>query len=76
MTTKPEPHSVVESGSSLNLGLVMFSLGVLLIAVGFAVIALSSLQFVLPKEPAYLIAGIVIFAGGVGLFGWAWKIYS
>jgi protein-S-isoprenylcysteine O-methyltransferase Ste14 len=63
-----------QGAASLAPGLLVF--GLVLVALGFIVIALSAVQIFLIRNTTDILAGAIIFAVGVGLLVWSWRVYS
>jgi hypothetical protein len=75
--TAAQNHPIEESSSSgTKTAPALLAIGFALVVVGFLVIALSTLQIALPSGTVYLVGGGVLFALGVALLAWSWKIYS
>lgn len=75
LTEKP-PESADITEETRNYGFVVLIAGIVFFVVGFLVIAVSTLGMLPTAGDTYIIVGGAMFAIGVALFVWSWKMLS
>jgi hypothetical protein len=74
--TVPDPARLKEYKQGTNVGVAILISALVLVALGFAVIVLSTLHLIIQGSLFFTVAGVALFAVGIGFFGWSWKILS